>query len=320
MKKRVLLMLCFLGVWGTVPTGSAVVDRIAAVVNQEIIMLSDVEKYMAPLNEDLPWNERWVLKERIQMNRQKALEFLIEEKLIDGEAKRAGVKVNAQDVEAGLEEIRKKNGLSKEQLERVVVSEGITLEYLKSQIEKKIQRGRVIQWSVKVDAKPAEKELKEFYQRNADRYRVAESYRPAHILFLLPKDAAAEQVQETRKKCQKVLDRIKAGEDFGEMALGVSEDASAKDRGDLGFFKKGDLVPAFEKEALRLKVGEVGGILRTDLGFHIIKLIDRQGGLPQPFEKIRDKVQEDYYEAEREKAYKQFVSTLKEKSVIEIKL
>ncbi len=66
-----------------------------------------------------------------------------------------------------------------------------------------------------------------------------------------------EQVQEIRSKCQKVLEKIKKGEDFGEMAILYSEDASAKDRGDLGYFKRGDLLPAFEKEALRLKVGEI---------------------------------------------------------------
>ena len=61
--------------------------------------------------------------------------------------------------------------------------------------------------------------------------------------------------------------------------------------GDLGYFKKGELLPAFEKEALRLQVGEVSGIIRTDFGFHIIKLLDRKGGEPLPFEEIKEKVQ-----------------------------
>ena len=153
-----------------------------------------------------------------------------------------------------------------------------------------------------------------------DRYRTNESYRPSHILFVVPKEATPEEIREIRKKCQKVLEKIKGGEDFGEMALLYSEDASNKDRGDLGYFKKGELLPAFEREALRLKVGEVSGIVRTDFGFHIIKLLDRKGVDPLPFEEVKEKVQADYYESEMEKAFKQFLSTLKEKSVIEIKL
>jgi parvulin-like peptidyl-prolyl isomerase len=116
------------------------------------------------------------------------------------------------------------------------------------------------------------------------------------------------------------LEKIRKGEDFGEMALLYSQDASSKDRGDLGYFKKGELLPAFEKEAVRLQAGEVSGLVRTQFGFHIIKLLDRKGGGPAPFEEVREKVQADYYEKEMEKAFNEFLSKLKEKSVIEIKL
>jgi len=87
----------------------------------------------------------------------------------------------------------------------------------------------------------------------------------------------------------------------------------------LGFFKKGELIPAIEKEALRLKIGEVSGPVRTDRGFHIVKLLDRKGGAP-PFEEIRERIRGDYFENEMDKAYKKFIATLKDKSAIEIKL
>ena len=71
---------------------------------------------------------------------------------------------------------------------------------------------------------------------------------------------------------------------------------SNKDRGDLGYFKKGELLPVFEREALRLKVGEVSGIVRTEFGFHIIKLLDRKGVEPLPFEEVKERVMADYYD------------------------
>ena len=104
------------------------------------------------------------------------------------------------------------------------------------------------------------------------------------------------------------------------MAILYSEDTSNRDHGDLGYFRKGELLPVFEKEALRLKVGEVSGIIRTEFGFHIIKLLDRKGTDPLPFEEIRERVKAEYYDGEMEKAFKQYLSTLKEKAVIEIKL
>jgi parvulin-like peptidyl-prolyl isomerase len=105
------------------------------------------------------------------------------------------------------------------------------------------------------------------------------------------------------------------------MAFLSSEDTvSRKDRGDLGYFKRGELLPALEREAIRLRVGEVSGVIRTEFGFHLIKLLDRKGGEPPPFEEIKEKVQADYYDKEMEKAFQQFLSKLKEKSIIEIKL
>ena len=154
-----------------------------------------------------------------------------------------------------------------------------------------------------------------------DHYRTNETYRPGQILFLVPKGATPEEIWEIRKKCQKVLDKIRGGEDFGEMALLYSEDPmSSKARGDLGYFRKGELLPAFEREALRLKVGEVSDIVRTEFGFHIIKILDRTGMEPPLYEQVMERVKADYYNQEMEKALKQYLSTLKEKSVIEIKL
>ncbi len=319
--KRVLFSFgIFFFLYGPISSSEAVVDRVVAIVNQEAITLSELEKWVGPLKEEIQTEDRLERRERVHEISRKVLEQLIEERLIDQEVKKLGIKVPGKDVETTLEEIKRRNAVTQEDLEKALAKDGLTLEAFKKQIEKKLQRMKLINWVVKVESKAGEKELKEFYQKNIDRYRTIESYRPGHILFVIPKEATQEEIREIRKKCQKVLEKVKGGEDFGEMALLYSEDASAKDRGDLGFFKKGELLPAFEKEALRLRVGEVSGIVRTDYGFHIIKLLDRKGGEPPPFEEIKEKVQADYYEKEMEKAFQQFLSKLKEKSVIEIKL
>ena len=306
--------------YGSISFSEAVVDRVAAVVNQEIITLSEVEKWMGPLKEEIQAEDRLEKREQVREARWKILEQLIEEKLIDQEVKKSGTKVTSKEIEAALEDFKRRSSTTQEDLEKALAKEGLDLEALKKQIEKKILRMKFINLTVKVESKPGEKELRDFYQKNIDRYRGTEYYRPSHILFHVPKGATLEEVREIRKKCQKVLEKVKKGEDFGEMALLFSEDTSAKDRGDLGYFKKGELLPAFEKEALRLQIGEVSGIVRTDFGFHLIKLLDRKGGSALPFEEVKEKVQVDYYEQEMEKAFRQFVSTLKEKAVIEIKL
>jgi len=320
MKKFSFLFGFFLFLYGPISLSEAVVDRVVAEVNQEIITLSEVEKWIDPLRQEMETDDRLEKRERTETLYRQVLERLIEEKLIDQEVKKSGVKIPSKEIDAALEEIKRRNAATQEDFEKALTIEGLTLETYKKQIEKGLQRQKLISWSVKVESKPGEKELREFYEKNLGRYRTNETYRAGHILFTIPKGAVPDEIGDIRKKAQNVLEKIKGGADFEEMALLYSQDASAKNRGDLGYFKKGELFPAFEKEALRLKVGQVSGLLRTEFGFHIIKLLDRKGMEPLPFEEVKDKVKADYYEAEIEKAFRQFLSTLKEKSVIEIKL
>jgi peptidyl-prolyl cis-trans isomerase SurA len=297
----------------------AIVDRVAAVVNQEIIMLSEVEKMMEVIGEEIRAGDRLERLEHAREVRQKVLNQLIDEKLVDLEIKRLGLKASNKELDGALEDIRTRNNVTEEQMIKLLEKDGLTLEAFKKQIEKRILRNKVLQWSVKVESTPGEQELREFYRKNAERYRSQEIYRTAHILLRVPSEATPEQVQQIRLKCSKILERIRGGEDFGEIAIVYSEDISAKDRGDLGYFKLGELLPAFEKEALRLRVGEVGGIVRTPYGFHIVKLLDRKGGTPLPFEEVQERIRADYAGYQLEAALNRYLSSLRQKSIIEIR-
>ncbi|MDO9350661.1 MAG: SurA N-terminal domain-containing protein, partial [Deltaproteobacteria bacterium] len=223
---------------GPLSSSEAVVDRIVAVVNREIITLSEVERMIGHLKEEIEGGNRLERRGRINELSRMALEKLIEEKLIDQEAKRSGIKVAAKEIDGAIDEIKQRNAATQEDLEKALARDGLTLEAFKKEIEKKMIRSKLVQWAVKVEPNVGEKELRDFYLKNADRYRTEESYRPGHILLKVPKEATAEEVLEIRAKCQKVLVKIKAGEDYGEMAVLYSEDISSKDRGDLGVFRK----------------------------------------------------------------------------------
>ncbi len=312
----VFLLCC-----GFLSPSAAVVDRIVAVVNQEVITLSDIEKWSHPFQTEIRVEDRLERQERLQKIMRKVLDKVIEEKLIEQEAKKSGMRVTSREVEQAVEEVKQKNRIDQQGLERALASEGLTFETFKKELERSILRTKFVHSAVKVDNKPGEKELMEFFQKNIDRYRGDASYRPAHILWVIPKEATVEEIRRTRRRSQAVLDKIKGGADFGEMAMQYSEDASSRNEGgDLGYFKKGELLPALEKEAMKLQIGGVSGLIRTERGYHILKLLDRKGGEPPPFEEVKEKVRADYTEKEWEKAFEQFLSKLKEKSIIEIKL
>src|SRR4030042_6944632 len=241
-----IFFLCY----GPASPGGAVVDRVVAVVNQEVITFSEIEKWSRPFQQEIQAEDRLERRERIQEVFRKVLDRIIEEKLIEQEAKKTGNKVTSKEIEGAVEEVKEKNKINQEELEKALAAEGLTLEAFKKDLERRILRSKLVSSAVKVEQKAGEKELKEFFQNNLNHYRVNESYRPAHILFFIPQDATPEQIRGIRKKSQKVLERIKEGAGFAKMAMEYSEDTSTrKEGGDLGPFKKGELLPALEKEA-----------------------------------------------------------------------
>ena len=114
----------------------AVVDRVVAVVNQEIITLSEIEKWKEPLLGEIKTEDRLERREQTQEVLRKILDRLVEEKLIDQEVKRVGLKLSAKETEGALDEIKRRNNLNQENFERALVLEGLNLESFKKQLEK----------------------------------------------------------------------------------------------------------------------------------------------------------------------------------------
>jgi peptidyl-prolyl cis-trans isomerase D len=165
-----------------------------------------------------------------------------------------GVKMSEEEIR---EEYRKKN-------------EEIELEYLFIKPEKEI--------------KLEEEEMERYYQENKESYRIPEKRRVRHILIKGEKERASEKIKEIKK-------RLKAGEDFASLAKEFSQCPSKEKGGDLGFTKKGDMVPEFEKIAFRLKVGQISRPVRSRFGYHIIKLEERKESYLPPLDEVREKIE-----------------------------
>src|SRR5690606_14114200 len=119
--------------------------------------------------------------------------------------------------------------------------------------------------------------VREFYDRNPHRYKQPERIRARHVLVRVPPSATEAEEAEARGRIEAALARIRGGEDFEAVARDVSEDPGSKDQGgDLGFFARGQMVPPFEEAAFALEPGQTSEIVRTDFGFHVIRLEERK--------------------------------------------
>jgi len=157
-------------------------------------------------------------------------------------------------------------------------------------------------------AKVSDQEVKEYYDKNKQDFVVAKELRASHILV------------KTEDEAKKVLERLRKGEKFDAVAKAVSIDTgSAKNGGDLGFFKKGQMVPEFERAAAALKVGEItSSPVKSQFGFHIIKMTDKKAGEAIEFDRIKDLISQKLSGEKQKETFEKYLADLKKSYKIDI--
>lgn len=155
-----------------------------------------------------------------------------------------------------------------------------------------------------------DREIERYYNMNQQRYSTGNEVRASHILF---KTGPDQDEDEVRQRAEEVLEQIRAGADFAELARTHSEDTSAEDGGDLGFFGRGAMVPEFEQVAFSLPVGEVSDLVRTNYGFHIIKVTDERPAMTQPLENVEEQIRGTLTQQKATEAMEEAVVSASEK-------
>jgi len=165
----------------------------------------------------------------------------------------------------------------------------------------------VFEKEIMAKAKVSDQDIKDYYDKNKDSFVIATEIRASHILV------------KTEEEAQKVLARLKKGEKFEAIAKAVSLDtASAKNGGDVGFFKKGQMVPEFERAAASLKVGEISMPVKTQFGYHIIKVTGKKTGAPIEFEKVRDLISQKLSGEKQKEAFDAYITELKKTYKVDV--
>ena len=168
----------------------------------------------------------------------------------------------------------------------------------------------------KILVKPTD--IATFYEKNPDRFQQGETLRASHILVLVPAEATAQARTAARGRAEAALKAAKAGQDFAKLARQYSQDASAQRGGDLGFFPKGQMVPAFDQAAFALAPGQVSDLVETQFGFHIIKATEKRPARIVPFVEVAGQIQQFLEQEQRQEKGKALVNQLKAKGKVQI--
>jgi peptidyl-prolyl cis-trans isomerase SurA len=298
------IMLLSLGIQGAA-SGSVVVDRVVAVVNDEIITMSDLQREGA--------KKTGLTDERL------ILEDMIDRKLQIAAAKRTGMDVTDKELNDTVADIMKRNSMDSRQFEAALAKEGLTLEQYKAELREQLTLSRVFNKYVRSGIAVDEAEMRAYYERNSKSFSLPEEIRVRHIFLKLQDKATPAQQKAVRDKAQSVYDLAKKGESFAGLVKKYSDAETAAQDGDLGFLQRGNAIPEIEEAARTLKPGELAGPLQCGGGFHIIRVEDVRTPI-KPYDKVKDEIAKTIYEQKMENTYRSWLQTLRSESHIENRL
>jgi peptidyl-prolyl cis-trans isomerase SurA len=286
-------------------TGPVVVDRVVAVVNDDIITMSDLQREMQKHTD--------ITDQRLM------LEGMIDRKLQMIAAKRTGINVTERELTDGIGDIMKRNNMTTGQFELALEKEGLTLEQYRVELREQMTLSRLFNKYVRAGLAVDDAEARAFYEKNAKQYSLPEEVKVRHLVVAVPEKASHAQVKAAQEQAAALMERIRNGEDFVHLIREHSDSPTAKQDGDLGFLQRGQAIPELEEAAKNLKPGEYAGPVRCDDGFHIIRVEDIRTPV-RPFEKVKEEITRTLFEQKMENTYRTFLQTLRSESHIENRL
>jgi len=287
-------------------TAGKIEDRIVAVVNSDLIMLSDVKHELEPEQERLRRQHRGdELAHRLKMAEYMALTKMIERRLQLQEAKARGVDVSEQEVKQAVEQMKRQG-------EQVEVSNPINARDVRDQLTLL----KVVDREVRSGVMVGDAEMKRYYQEHRDRFALPEEYTLSQILI---QPRSSEDTTDALNRARRVMQELKRGEKFEDLAVQYSDGLDASRGGRLGFVRQGELIPAIERAIATLAPGGISDIIETAEGFHIIRVEEKKPKQFRPFEEVKLEIQGLVFQQKSEDVFQSWLVDLKNKAYIEIK-
>ncbi len=299
-----------------------IVEEIIARVNNEIITKSDYAKAEATLRQevtqDCPNCPQDKLDSLLKDREKNLLRDLIDQSLLTQRAKDDGITVET-DLVKRLDEIRQQNNFaSMEELEKAVEQQGVSWEDYKSGIRNGLLTQEVVRHDVGSHINIGAAEVKKYYDEHKDAF-----VRPEQVLLaeisLSTEGKKPDEIAAIRKKAEDLRDRIKKGDDFGELAKRYSEGPTAKQGGELGEFERGQLSKQIEEVVFKMDRHDITDVIQTKTGFEILKVVDHyQAGL-QPMAKVENEILNRLYMQQVQPELRNFLAELREESYVIVK-
>lgn len=276
----------------------------------------DAAQFQAEVDKITQGGARNIPDDRMAKIKENVLNRMIEEELLRQEYKRQGIEVTNEEIEAEFQKY-KSRFKTEEQFQNYLTHGKTSVEEIKARQRDSIALNKLLTKLGKLDV--SEEDVKKAYETGIKMYTEPEQVHARHILIKVAENAPAADVGAAKKKIAEIQAKLAKGESFENLAKQYSEDPMSKEKGgDLGFFRKGVMVPKFEAAAFALKPGEITKEpVRTPFGFHLIQVLERKEERVKPFEEVKEQIVESLKNRNLFKARRELVDNLKATAKIE---
>lgn len=313
-------VLCVLGATAlsAAALSAETVERIVAKVNGQIITLTQLEQEVRTTLERLgPAPTPEEEQARLEKLRPETLKRLIDNLLVLQVAEERGLKVPARFFEEWKKNIMEQMKLtSEEEFVRQVELQGATVETIRKQFEESLLLQEVRRMEVDSKVSVSEPEINDRYHEHIADYTEPAKVRLREIVVKFDATTEVDQGQKARR----LLQEIRQGADFAEVARMHSESSSREAGGDLGFFQKGELTDALETAAFALSPGEVSDVIRMASSFYIIRVEEKVEEKVKALEEVRSQVADAIFQEKMGKQLEKYIQQLRERAIVEVKL
>lgn len=318
MRSPKLLVYCALPVLTLLSTSGAygvIVDEVAATVDSEVILRSEVMTELAPMLAGGTMTEQ-----EVQAKAREVLQQAIDNKILLREAQLAGAKLPDEDarVEEQIDKI-KKGFATNEEFMKEIEAAGETVSDLRTRIKKQLRAVSMAAHKrdeFEKEVVVSESEVAQYYADHKDEFKHQERVRCSQIFLAASKDPAARAAAKAR--LEKLKEELDAGSDFSQLAAAHSEAPGAKDGGIIGWVQRGDLVKALEDAAFTLPEGGVSGVLESPGGFHILKVLKKEPAGLQSLDDARAEIGPAIRKKAADERYQKWIAELRKRSHVQV--
>lgn len=321
---------CFSGTWILItvilstavstPAVTEMIDRIVAVVNEDIILLSELNQRVEPYAQRIRQQEFDTEKSRqlLFKVREEMLNRLVDEKLTDQEIKRNDIQVDEAQIDSTIERIKAANYFTDEDLRRFLEQEKLTMEQYRKQIKEQILRTRLVNYQVKSKIVITEEDIKAYYDSHPEIYGGKIRFHLRNILMRPPEFSTDAERQALKDRMEQIRSQVNSGTPFADLARAYSQSPAAADGGDIGEFEKETLSPQIRAALDGLSPGQTTPVLDTDQGLQVfyVEAVNRSEG--KSLESVREEIHQKLFTEVVDKKFDAWLDNLRAQSHIKI--